>query len=83
MSISSVTSNTAGTSYSKAATSSPSEQAASAGQAAAASSPSTIVTLSNGQQTQVVEASPSSLKATPLALAWAPHMLVAADSNKD
>jgi len=41
------------------------------------------VTLSNGQQTHVVEASSSSLKATPLALAWVPHMLVAADSNKD
>jgi hypothetical protein len=47
-----------------------------------ASSPSTIVTLSDGSESNVTEYS-GKLSGTPLAVAWAPQMLVQADANKD
>jgi Ca2+-binding EF-hand superfamily protein len=61
--------------------------AATSGQAqsseSASSSPSTIVTLSDGTTSTVVEADPSSLQATPLAQLWSPQMFVQGDQNQD
>lgn len=51
--------------------------------AADAESPSTIVNLSDGVASTVIEGNAASLTAVPLATAWAPQMLVQGDTNHD
>jgi hypothetical protein len=57
--------------------------AAAAKPAATANSPSTVVTLSSGASSSVIEGSATGLSGTPLAAAWAPQMLVQGDLNQD
>jgi len=49
------------------------------------SKPGTVdhLTLPGGQQVTAIEADPSSLTATPLAIAWAPQLMAQADTDKD